>query len=282
MGQFWCTNFWVPDSPSPRLPILPCAPVHGGIPCHIVPYDLPHVSSDHITRGPQISVYRPAQGVWAATNAPTLSTLLLPNLLMGLRVSVSVAESWVPAPERLPPKLRSTIAPQDPAAAPGPAPKAPAESFLGILDTGATYTVLNWAAARTLGIEKDDPRLSGCPVVFLRGMDGRSKPTPLISARVTLCGFDTPPTPEYSLEGWGLADMTEGVGAPCVEFREVLVGLSDLNFDRLLHLNGRGSYLGPAVLVGQDVLQQQPMVMSGDLGQVAFGGDPPLPLPGQA
>ena len=206
---------------------------------------------------------------------PPLQAILLPNYLMGLRVTASVPDTFVPALDLLPDAFRAALGNRTAqlAALPGTGAVAGPEVLLGVLDTGATYSIMNWAAARSLGIAPDDPRLALCPSVYLRGMDGRMVTTPLVQLRLTLCSFAHAPVPRYSAAppGWAFGGMEAEGGDTCVAFsRVVLVGVSDMNFEGLLQIPGKGAYTGPAVLVGQNVLQQQPVVLSSATRKLAF------------
>lgn len=120
---------------------------------------------------------------------------------------------------------------------------------LGILDTGAAHTVLNWAAAAALlGIAEDDPSLADAGGITASDIGGQPIDMPIVVAELCLKGAGHPPSGS-------------------VRLRPVEVALGNIAlFARLL-----GDESEPAVLVGQDLLTQRPTLFAAQQRLLCFG-----------
>mmetsp|Transcript_70379 Transcript_70379/g.131661 ORF Transcript_70379/g.131661 Transcript_70379/m.131661 type:complete len:669 (+) Transcript_70379:84-2090(+) len=125
-----------------------------------------------------------------------------------------------------------------------------------MVDTGASYSIVNWAAAEMLfGLKEDDKAVQEAIKVRARGIGGRELLWPLM--RLNL----------------GVA-TTAGKGDTGVQFRTVDVAIGDApSFDQLFGREEEGmfgsaaAYLGlskpkPGALIGQDLLSQQPYMLA--------------------
>lgn len=131
-------------------------------------------------------------------------------------------------------------------------PAAPrgAARVLGILDTGAAHTVLNWAAAAALlGLRQDDPSLAEAGSISASDIGGRPIDMPIVEA-------------ELELRGAG--KNAHGVS----RFKPIEVALGNIAlFARLV-----GDESEPVALVGQDLLTQRATLFSAQQRLLCFGG----------
>lgn len=119
---------------------------------------------------------------------------------------------------------------------------APSRRVVGIVDTGASHSVLNWAAAATLlGVRsRDDARLASAGRISSMDVSGRLVDMPLLSIRLRLKGAGP--------QARGAAD-----------FEAIEIAIGDIAlFARLLG----GNTSEPAALIGQDILVQRPMLLA--------------------
>jgi predicted aspartyl protease len=163
------------------------------------------------------------------------------------------------------------------------APRDPAPPILGIIDTGATYTIINWEAAKALGIYEDDPWLESAKKVNMMGVEGKKQNMPIIRMSMDICGFTEAPAPvPYGAEdededskGWLMSGMEVDESA-CIKFKEeAIVGIGNINFENLMRRQDEGPYKGPAAIIGQDLLMQKRYLISGSRRTLIFGADPP-------
>mmetsp|Transcript_72447 Transcript_72447/g.223888 ORF Transcript_72447/g.223888 Transcript_72447/m.223888 type:complete len:279 (-) Transcript_72447:7-843(-) len=121
---------------------------------------------------------------------------------------------------------------------------------VGIVDTGASHSILNWAAASLLlGLRRGDPSLEAGGSISAYDVSGQPIDMPLVTAALALRGAGPEPC--------GL-----------VSFGAVEVALGDMAlFARLLG----GDATVPAVLVGQDLLTQRPTLLAARSRLLCFG-----------
>jgi len=152
-------------------------------------------------------------------------------------------------------------------------------SFLGLVDTSAAYTVLNWEAAKLLGFEgKDDSTLAAATRVLGAGLTGEPEEMPVISYRLSLCGMHESvrmavkglskekfEAQDQKGDGWSLGDIDKK-GPGRVDFGAVNVAIGDsINFGVLDHPIA-GGFTGPVAVVGQDLLFQAQRVVINNAG----------------
>ena len=135
-------------------------------------------------------------------------------------------------------------------------PSRPQQPILGFLDCGSSFSAVNWAAAKYLGLpERGDSVYSKGPVVAAMGIDGRPLQLPTLSQRLTFTGdvlrdqqtgrpigFAPPPS------NWKLWDETR-------------LAIGDLPAFETVLGDGKTAYRGPAALIGLDVLAQRRVII---------------------
>ncbi|GBF88288.1 hypothetical protein Rsub_01000 [Raphidocelis subcapitata] len=131
-------------------------------------------------------------------------------------------------------------------------PGAPSpQPFTALLDCGASFSAINWAAARLVGLPaKGDRAYQRGPQIYSLGVDGRPAPYPTHPLRLTFSG-------EPSKQGGALTFAPPPAG--WTPWASVDAAVGDLPvFAQLLgDADGRAPFSGPAVLVGLDVLSQR-------------------------
>mmetsp|Transcript_94231 Transcript_94231/g.236483 ORF Transcript_94231/g.236483 Transcript_94231/m.236483 type:complete len:517 (+) Transcript_94231:90-1640(+) len=142
--------------------------------------------------------------------------------------------------------------------------------LVGIIDTGSMFSVVNWAAAKQLGLAKGpkDSKLERATKVAGATKTGVVE-MPLVNIQLNICHatgdiackaaglskeeFDAKGTGN----GWHLDFKNAGLQT-CVDFGRVNAAIGDsIQFD-LLRDSAVGDFTGPAALIGQDVLSQAP------------------------
>jgi len=197
---------------------------------------------DPTTGGDTLTLYRPHEGYELHESDPKWTPvrgILLPSRLMGVKVAADNA----PFP------------------------------FLGIVDTGASHTIMNREAARLLGYDLTDPELANGPGVNGVGVLGQPTHMPTVPLRLCISGFDNSTRLQYDWAGrWWLDPMEHSKECAGFEF-EATAAIGDMNFDSLtaLTVRGLGPFYGPLVLTGQDFLTQRELVISGAGKRMLFG-----------
>eukprot|EP00667_Euglena_gracilis_P007422 EG_transcript_7502 len=143
--------------------------------------------------------------------------------------------------------------------------------ILGIVDTGATYSIINWKAAKALGISPDDPRVKAAGTVSMMGVEGKRQRMPLLRMRMEVCGFAKAPEPTITFvdetnannSKWMMDEMQRDPEGRVSFDKPASVGIGDINFHNLLRMKGKGVYDGPAAIIGQDLWVQRRMLISG-------------------
>jgi len=144
----------------------------------------------------------------------------------------------------------------------------PRVTVQAMVDSGASYSIVNWAAAEVLfGLKEDDKAVKDAIKVRARGIGGQELLWPLM--RLTL-GVST----------------AAGNGKEGVQFRTVDVAIGDApSFDGLFGRKEEGmfgsakAYLGlskpnPGALIGQDLLSQQPYMLAAVEPAIYVSGKP--------
>jgi hypothetical protein len=130
------------------------------------------------------------------------------------------------------------------------------QPVLGFLDCGATFSAVNWSAAKLLGLpDKGASDYKTGPAIDAIGIDGRPFRLPTIKKELTFVGdvqqdsttgrpigFDKPPS---SWKPWEKVDLAVG----------------DLPVFPSLLGDGTRPYMGPAALIGLDVLSQRRVIL---------------------
>lgn len=151
-------------------------------------------------------------------------------------------------------------------------------AFIGLLDTAAAHTLINWEAAKMLGYKgPDDPRLQQVTKVLGAGVDGKPVEMPVVRLRLSLCGVPDLVQPKMLTvtkeqfessggDGWyfdsaSLLKQSENSGV--VHFGAVNVAIGDTLSMAVLNDSKIGPFNGAAAVIGQDLLfQTQRVIMN--------------------
>ena len=138
-----------------------------------------------------------------------------------------------------------------------------AQPFLGVVDCGASFSVVNWAAAPLLGLppKNDAGAYKQNPMVTGIGVDGRPQLLPTMRVGLSYCGdaivnkdnknamsFTSPPS------DWKAWDP-------------VSLAIGDLPVFSQLLGDGRTPYRGPAGIIGLDILSQRRVILETGIGR---------------
>eukprot|EP00667_Euglena_gracilis_P010780 EG_transcript_10983 len=204
-------------------------------------FDLKY-ARDTATGVDMLSVYRATEGHAAHASDPKwkpVNGILMPKRLMAVQIAVNDAP----------------------------------EPFLGVVDSGASYSIMNLEAAKVLGYDVNDPKLRNGPGVTGVGVLGQEVHMPIVSVKVCLSSFvDGVQLKQDWMRRWWLAPLKHD--SRCVGFEhEAVVAIGEMNFDALTALpeRGLGAYKGPLVLTGQDVLTQREVIFCGAAKKMLLG-----------
>lgn len=144
--------------------------------------------------------------------------------------------------------------------------------FVGLVDTGAAHTVINWEAAKLLGYDgPNDSALQGATRVLGAGPKGVPEEMPVVRVRLSLCGVMEGVKPamlgvskeQYESSGgagWYFQRLTEGKNG-MVELGAVNVAIGDVLGLQVLSDSKVGPFQGAAAIIGQDLLFQNQRVV---------------------
>ena len=139
-------------------------------------------------------------------------------------------------------------------------------AFIGLVDSSAAHTVLNWEAAKLLGFSgPSDPRLATAAKVLAASADGSAEEMPVTLARLSLCSAPDGVKPmllsvtkeEWEStggKGWYFEDLSGG--DVCIEFGAVNVAIGNPLSLSVLADSKIGPFTGAAAIIGQDLLFQ--------------------------
>ncbi|CAL1171452.1 unnamed protein product [Cladocopium goreaui] len=139
-------------------------------------------------------------------------------------------------------------------------------AFIGLVDSSAAHTVLNWEAAKLLGFAgPSDPRLAAAAKVLAASADGSAEEMPVTLARLSLCSAPEGVKPmllsvtkeEWEStggKGWYFEDLSGG--DVCIEFGAVNVAIGNPLSLSVLADSKIGPFTGAAAIIGQDLLFQ--------------------------
>lgn len=146
-------------------------------------------------------------------------------------------------------------------------------AFIGLVDTGAAHTVINWEAAKLLGyLGPSDPRLAGATKVLGASETGKAEEMPVVLLKLALCGLSEGVKPmllgvskekfeTVGGNGWYFEETTLRGGSGCLEFGAVNVAIGDVLGLSVLKDSLIGPFKGAAAIVGQDLLFQAQRVV---------------------
>ena len=134
------------------------------------------------------------------------------------------------------------------------------QPVLALLDCGSTFSVVNWQAAKLLGLpERQDPVYRNGPVISALGIDGRPLQLPTAKKVLTFAG-DIIQDPSSS---------TTGFQAPPPNWKPwnaVQLAVGDLPVFSSALGDGVRPYTGPAALIGLDILAQRRVIFETGAG----------------
>ena len=138
-----------------------------------------------------------------------------------------------------------------------------AQPFLGLVDCGASFSVINWAAASLLGLPpQNDESYEKRPKVVGLGVDGRPQLLPTAPVGLSYCG--------NPVTGKNNPTQTMAFEAPPSDWKpwsEITVAIGDLPVFSQLLGDGRTPYRGPAGIIGLDILSQRRLILETGAGR---------------
>ena len=138
-----------------------------------------------------------------------------------------------------------------------------AQPFLGVVDCGASFSVVNWNAASLLGLPpQSDGVYKKMPMVQGIGVDGRPQLLPTTNIGVSFCG--------NAIQNKEDKSTTMSFEAPPSDWKPwnaVSMAIGDLPVFSQLLGDGRSAYKGPAGIIGLDILSQRRVILETGVGR---------------
>lgn len=138
-----------------------------------------------------------------------------------------------------------------------------AQPFLGVVDCGASFSVVNWRAASLLGLPpQSDGVYKKMPMVQGIGVDGRPQLLPTTNIGVSFCG--------NAIQNKEDKSTTMSFEAPPSDWKpwnSVSMAIGDLPVFSQLLGDGRSAYKGPAGIIGLDILSQRRVILETGVGR---------------
>ncbi|KAL7543124.1 hypothetical protein ACHAXR_012431 [Thalassiosira sp. AJA248-18] len=130
-----------------------------------------------------------------------------------------------------------------------------AQPFLGVVDCGASFSVVNWAAAPLLGLPpQNDGAYKKSPMVTGLGVDGLPQLLPTSTVGLSYCG-------NVSSKDKSTTMSFEAPPNDWKPWKPISLAIGDLPvFSKLLG-DGRTPYRGPAGIIGLDILSQRRLIL---------------------
>ncbi|KAL7487350.1 hypothetical protein ACHAW6_012949 [Cyclotella cf. meneghiniana] len=136
------------------------------------------------------------------------------------------------------------------------------QPYLGLVDCGSSFSIVNWAAATLLGLppQSDRKAYEKNPMVSGMGVDGRPQLFPTYNVQLSYCGnpiqsssksiltFQPPPL------NWKPWDP-------------ISIAIGDLPVFSQLLGDGKTPYKGPAGIIGLDILSQRHVILETSAGR---------------
>jgi len=137
-----------------------------------------------------------------------------------------------------------------------------AQPFLGVVDCGASFSVVNWRAASLLGLPpQSDSVYKKMPMVQGIGVDGRPQLLPTTNIGVSFCG-------NAIQNKDGKSNMSfEAPTSDWTPWNAVPMAIGDLPVFSQLLGDGRSAYKGPAGIIGLDILSQRRVILETGAGR---------------
>ena len=137
-----------------------------------------------------------------------------------------------------------------------------AQPFLGVVDCGASFSVVNWRAASLLGLPpQSDSVYKKMPVVQGIGVDGRPQLLPTTNIGVSFCGNAIQNKDDKSNMSF------EAPTSDWTPWSAVPMAIGDLPVFSQLLGDGRSAYKGPAGIIGLDILSQRRVILETGAGR---------------
>eukprot|EP00413_Alexandrium_margalefii_P010484 CAMPEP_0204547008 /NCGR_PEP_ID=MMETSP0661-20131031/22478_1 /ASSEMBLY_ACC=CAM_ASM_000606 /TAXON_ID=109239 /ORGANISM="Alexandrium margalefi, Strain AMGDE01CS-322" /LENGTH=339 /DNA_ID=CAMNT_0051553869 /DNA_START=24 /DNA_END=1043 /DNA_ORIENTATION=+ len=146
-------------------------------------------------------------------------------------------------------------------------------SFVGLVDSSAAHTIINWEAAKLLGFSgPTDPRLMAATKVLGAGKTGEAEEMPVVRAKFSMCGVPQGVKPmmlsvsqdDFKAgggKGWYFEQKTLEGGPGCLELGAINIAIGDVLGLSVLTDSMIGPFAGAAAIVGQDLLFQAQRVV---------------------
>eukprot|EP00984_Skeletonema_dohrnii_P018171 scaffold8417_cov83-Skeletonema_dohrnii-CCMP3373.AAC.1 len=137
-----------------------------------------------------------------------------------------------------------------------------AQPFLGVVDCGASFSVVNWRAASLLGLPpQSDSVYKKMPMVQGIGVDGRPQLLPTTNIGVSFCGNAIQNKDHKSNMSF------EAPTSDWTPWSAVPMAIGDLPVFSQLLGDGRSAYKGPAGIIGLDILSQRRVILETGAGR---------------
>eukprot|EP00986_Skeletonema_menzelii_P017605 scaffold20700_cov147-Skeletonema_menzelii.AAC.2 len=137
-----------------------------------------------------------------------------------------------------------------------------AQPFLGVVDCGASFSVVNWKAASLLGLPpQSDDVYKKMPMVQGIGVDGRPQLLPTTNIGVSFCGNAIQNKEDKSTMSF------EAPPSDWKPWNAVPMAIGDLPVFSQLLGDGRSAYKGPAGIIGLDILSQRRVILETGAGR---------------
>lgn len=136
------------------------------------------------------------------------------------------------------------------------------QPFLGVVDCGASFSVVNWRAAACLGLPpQSDVVYKKMPMVQGMGVDGRPQLLPTTNIELSFCGNAIQSKEDKSNISF------EAPPANWKPWRAVPAAIGDLPVFSQLLGDGVTPYKGPAGIIGLDILSQRRVILETGAGR---------------
>lgn len=158
-------------------------------------------------------------------------------------------------------------------------------SFVGLVDSSAAHTVINWEAAKLLGYSgPTDPKLMAATKVLGAGKTGQAEEMPVVMAKFTVSGkpeilkpmmlsVDQEEFKASGGKGWYFEEKTLAGGPGSLELGAINVAIGDVLGLSVMTDSMIGPFTGAAAIIGQDLLFQAQRVVI-NLGEKSLWLEP--------
>jgi hypothetical protein len=136
-----------------------------------------------------------------------------------------------------------------------------AQPFLGVVDCGAYFSIVNWKAAALLGLPPQSNSVwKKMPMVAGVGVDGRPQLLPTTNIGLSFCG--------NAIQSKDKLNMSfEAPPGDWKAWNAVPMAIGDLPVFSQLLGDGSSAYTGPAGIIGLDILSQRRVILETGVGR---------------